>query len=473
MEQLAVTSVSLFELFLIADVSENLLPARLQMAFTLGFHIILACFGVGLPVLMLAAEWLWLRTGDELWRTLARRWSRAFLVMFAVGAVTGTVLSFELGLLWPEFMGRWGAVIGLPFTMEGFAFFLEAIFAGIYLYGWDRLPPRIHWLTGWPIAIAGFFSAFFVVMANAWMNTPAGFRIEDGQIVEIDPVAAMFNEAAGAQVAHMILAAYLVTGFGVAAFYAWRILASHSTASHPTDSQTIYNRRAMTLGLLLALPLAPVQALVGDWAAKMVARSQPVKFAAMEGHFVTQTRAPLHIGGVPDSQARETRYSIPVPGALSFLAHGDWTAEVVGLNDFPREDWPPVPIVHYSFQIMVAIGVLMIAVGLWAAIHWIRKRDWPPGKWFLRMVVLLGPLSVIALQTGWIVTEVGRQPWIVQGYMRTHEAVTESPGVWNVFYVTLVVYFLIGLVTVALLVRMSRIPFEPDGSKMQEQSHGS
>jgi cytochrome d ubiquinol oxidase subunit I len=432
----------------LAVVADNLLPARLQMAFTLGFHIILACLGVGLPLLMLAAEWRYLKTGDLLWKTLARRWSKAFAVMFAIGAVTGTVLSFELGLLWPEFMGRWGAVIGLPFTMEGFAFFVEAIFAGIYLYGWDRLPKKIHWLTGWPVAISGFFSAFFVVTANSWMNAPAGFRLVNGKVVDVDPLAAMFNVATGAQVTHMIVAAYLVTGFSVASFYAVQLLKRCSE----------YDRRAFTLSLLLALPLVPVQIVVGDWSAKVVAKSQPVKLAAMEGIFETTRRAPLHIGGIPNENTKTTDFAIAIPGALSWMAYGDVNAEVKGLNNFPTEDIPPVAVVHIAFQIMVGIGGFMMLVALWCLVAFIRKRRWPESKVFLWSIVLLGPMSVIALEAGWVVTEVGRQPWIVQGYMRTSEAVTQAPGVWNVFYLTLTIYLVIGVATVSILRQLAKVP---------------
>jgi cytochrome d ubiquinol oxidase subunit I len=442
---------------LLATATDTLLPARLQMAFTLGFHIILACFGVGLPVLMLAAEWRFLRTGDELWKTLAKRWSKAFAVLFAVGAVSGTVLSFELGLLWPEFMGRWGGVIGLPFTMEAFAFFLEAIFAGIYLYGWNRLPKRMHWLTGWPIAISGFFSAFFVVMANAWMNAPAGFQMVDGQIVDVDPMSAMLNAASGAQIAHMIVTAYLVTGFGVAAFYAVQLL---------RNREPVYSRRAFILGLLLALPLVPVQMLVGDWAGKVVADTQPAKLAAMEGLFVTTRHAPLHIGGIPDEKTRTMYYAIQIPGALSWIAYGDFNAEVKGLDDFPAGDTPPVLVVHLAFQVMVGIGTLMFLVAAWCGVSCLRTRAIPTSKWFLWSIIALGPLSVVALEAGWIVTEVGRQPWIVQGYMRTTEAVTQAPGIWTVFVGTMAIYFVIAVATITVLRQLAGVP-------IKEDDHGS
>jgi cytochrome d ubiquinol oxidase subunit I len=427
----------------------NLFAARMQMAFTLGFHIILASLGVGLPVLMLAAEWRFLRTGDELWRTIARRWSKVFLVLFAVGAVSGTVLSFELGILWPEFMQRWGAVIGMPFTMEGFAFFLEAIFAGIYLYGWDRLPSRAHWLTGWPIAVSGFLSAFFVVTANAWMNAPAGFRLLEGAVVDIAPLSAMFNAASGAQITHTIVAAYLLTGFCVASYYAACLL---------KNRQDEYSRRAFTLALLLALPLAPVQIVVGDWSAKVVAKTQPAKFAAMEGLFATTTHAPLHIGGIPDQRERTMRYSIRIPGMLSRLTFGDSNAEVKGLSELPEKDWPPVAVVHIAFQTMLGIGGLMLTASLWSVIAYCRSRSWPRSNGFLWLIVLLGPLSVVAMEAGWTVTEVGRQPWIVQGFMRTSDAVTQAPGVWYVFGCTFAIYVLIGTTCVIIVRRLAKYP---------------
>lgn len=437
--------------------AENLLPARLQMAFTLGFHIILACFGVGFPLLMLAAEWMHLRTQDTLWLALAKRWSKSFAVMFAIGAVSGTVLSFELGLLWPEFMGTFGAVIGLPFTMEGFAFFMEAIFAGIYLYGWQRLPAKLHWWTGVPIAIAGFLSAAFVVTANAWMNCPQGFRMEDGKAVDIDPLAAMWNPASGAQMVHMILAAYVVTGFCVAGFYAWSLLRGHRVE---------YSRRAMAMGLWMAIVATPLQMLSGDWAAKVVAESQPVKLAAMEGQYETEVGAPLRIGGIPDDEAEVTRYSLEIPKVLSFLAYSDWNAEVKGLKEFPRDVRPPTAVVHFAFQIMVGLGSFLMVLVLYAGYRRLRSKAFPDDAWFLWAMVSAGPASVVALQAGWTVTEVGRQPWIAQGVMRTAEAVTTAPGVWMVFYVTMGIYFVLGVATVFVLRLLARRP-------LPGESHGA
>ena len=434
---------------LMAAAAENLLPARLQMAFTLGFHIILACFGVGLPILMLAAEWLYLRTNDPLWLAIAKRWSKAFAVLFAIGAVSGTVLSFELGLLWPHFMGTFGAVIGLPFTMEGFAFFLEAIFAGLYLYGWERLPKKVHWWTGVPIAVAGFLSAAFVVTANAWMNCPQGFRMTEGKPTDIDPIAAMWNPASAVQIVHMVLGAYLVTGFCVAGFYCYSLLQSHRIE---------YSRRAMTLGMWMAIISTPLQMLSGDWAAKVVAHSQPVKLAAMESQYESQAGAPLRIGGLPDDEAQVVHYSIEIPKLLSFLAYSDLNAEVKGLKEFPREVRPPTTVVHTAFQMMVGIGGLLTILVVYTLWLRIRTGQFPQSRWYLCLVAAAGPLSVVALEAGWTVTEVGRQPWIVQGVMRTAEAVTQSPGVWTVFYVTLGLYFVLGSATVFVLRLLANQP---------------
>lgn len=419
------------------------------MAMTLGFHIVLACLGVGLPVLLLFAEWRFLRTGDATWKMLARRWSKTFAVLFAVGAVSGTVLSFELGLLWPEFMGTFGSVIGLPFTLEAFAFFLEAIFVGIYLYAWDRLTPWAHWWSGVPVALAGAASALFVVTANAWMNAPQGFEMEDGVVVDVDPLAAMLNPATGAQTTHMIIAAYMVTGFTIASVYAMGRLRGHAT---------LYHRRAMMLGLVLGAIGSPLQLFAGHWAARTVAATQPVKLAAMEGQFDTERQAPLRIGGLPDTEARVTRYAIKIPGGLSWLAYGDTDAEVKGLNAFPDNHKPPIVIVHVAFQVMVAIGTALILLSIWVGWSLLWRRDVPAGRVFLWSVVLAGPLSVLALQAGWVVTEVGRQPWIVQGIMRTSTAVTAAPGLRWSLVGAVSIYMILTTGTVVVLRRLARAP---------------
>jgi cytochrome d ubiquinol oxidase subunit I len=425
----------------------NLEAARAQMAVSLGFHIVFACLGVGLPVLLLFAEYRANRTGDEVWMALARRWAKAFGILFAVGAVSGTVLSFALGLFWPGLMGGWGSVVGLPFALEAFAFFFEAIFLGIYLYGWDRLSPWAHWWSGVPVAIAGVASAWFVVTANAWMQTPVGFTLRDGTLVDVDPIGAMLNPSTPVMTTHMILAAYMATGLGVAAVYAIGMLRGRRDE---------YHRRGLAAGLVLGLSLAPIQVVVGDWAARHVADTQPVKLAALEGQWETTARAPLRIGGIPFPSQERTRFAIEIPGGLSWLAYGDPNAVVEGLKDVPRGDRPNTVLVHLAFQTMVAVGTGLLVLGAWAAVSGIRRRRVPDGRWFLRAAVVAGPAAFVAVEAGWIVTEVGRQPWVVQGLLRTADAVTTRSGVGIDLAVTILIYVLLGTACAWLLLRLAR-----------------
>ena len=427
------------------------------MAMSLAFHIVFAAIGIAMPLLMIIAEWKWLRSKDEIYLTLAQRWARGTAILFAVGAVSGTVLSFELGLLWPHFMGYAGAIIGMPFSLEGFAFFTEAIFLGIYLYGWKRVPPRAHLFAGVMVAISGALSGIFVVIANAWMNAPTGFRLVEGKPVDIDPIAAMMNPAALPQTIHMTLAAYAATGFVVAGIHAFMLR---------RDPENRFHQAALAIALTVGGVSAILQPLSGDFLAKRVAVTQPVKLAAFEGQFQTQQSAPLRIGGVPDENARVTRYAIEVPYALSILAYGDPNATVKGLNDFPADQHPPIAIVHIAFQIMVACGVAMMLVALWAAWRYLRgRRDyrWLNSKWLLRTLIAAAPLGFIAIETGWVVTEVGRQPWIIYGVMRTHEAVTPMPGLIVPFLTFTVLYIFLALVTVWLLLRqVAASPKDPE-----------
>jgi cytochrome d ubiquinol oxidase subunit I len=426
---------------------EDLLAARSQMAMSLAFHIIFAAIGIAMPLLMIIAEWKWLRSKDDVYLTLAKRWAKGTAILFAVGAVSGTVLSFELGLLWPGFMGYAGSIIGMPFSLEGFAFFTEAIFLGIYLYGWTRVPPRAHLFAGVMVAVSGALSGIFVVIANAWMNAPTGFRLVDGKPVDIDPIAAMMNPAAFSQTLHMTLAAYAATGFAVAGIHAFMLARNRESRFH---------RAALSITLVVGGVSAILQPISGDSVAKSVARTQPVKLAAFEGQFQTEQGAGFRIGGIPDESAGVTRYAIKIPYLLSFLAYGDPHAEVKGLNEFPADRRPPVAIVHISFQIMVGCGVAMMLVALWAAWRYLRgrrKQTWLDSRWFLRMLVIAAPLGFIAIETGWVVTEVGRQPWIIYGVMRTSEAVTPMPGLVVPFVTFTVLYFFLAAITVWLLFR--------------------
>jgi cytochrome d ubiquinol oxidase subunit I len=430
----------------------SLEAARIQMAVSLAFHIVFASLGVGLPLMLLVAEFRANRTGDVVWMALARRWARAFGILFAVGAVSGTVLSFALGLFWPGLMGRWGAVIGLPFALEAFAFFIEAIFLGIYLYGWDRLSPWRHWLCGWPVAISGAASAVFVVGANSWLQSPVGFELSaGGRVVDVQPIRAMLNPSMPVMATHMMLAAYMATGLGVASVYAVGMLKGR---------RDTYHRRGLATGLALGLTLAPVQVAVGDLAAKLVGQQQPVKLAAMEAQWETQPDAPLHIGGIPIPSREETVFAIEIPGGLSWLAYGHSDAVVTGLKVVPPADRPNVILVHLAFQLMVAIGFGLLGLGIWALAARLRRGRLPDGRWFLRAAVLAGPASFVAIETGWIVTEVGRQPWIVQGVMRTADAVTTRPGIGLQLAATVGVYVLLAFACAKLLLQLARTPRE-------------
>ena len=424
---------------------DDILAARSQMAMSLAFHIVFAAIGIAMPFLMVIAEWRWLRTKDEIYLTLAKRWAKGTAILFAVGAVSGTVLSFELGLLWPGFMGYAGSIIGMPFSLEGFAFFTEAIFLGIYLYGWKRVPPRAHLFAGAMVAVSGALSGIFVVIANAWMNAPTGFRLVDGKPVDIDPIAAMMNPASFPQTLHMTLAAYAATGFVVAGIHAFMLL---------RDPHNRFHKAALAIALVVGGTTAILQPLSGDLLAKSVAKTQPVKLAAFEGQFQTEQGAPLRIGGIPDETAGVTRYAIEVPYGLSLLAYGEPNATVKGLNDFRADERPPVAVVHVAFQIMVACGVAMMLVALWGAWRYVRaRRRWLESKWFLRMLVAAASLGFIAIETGWVVTEVGRQPWIIHGVMRTSEAVTPMPGLVVPFITFTLLYILLAVITVWLLLR--------------------
>lgn len=439
----------------------DLLAARSQMAMSLAFHLVFAIIGIGMPVLMVLAERQWQRTRDPVYLALAQRWAKGTAILFAVGAVSGTVLSFELGLLWPGFMEFAGPIIGMPFSLEGFAFFTEAIFLGIYLYGRDRISPRAHLAAGVLVAVSGALSGIFVVIANAWMNAPVGFELVDGQAININPIAALGTPAAFSQTLHMTLAAYAATGFGAAGVHAAMLRRA------PSDR---FHQRGLVLALWLAIPAALAQPLSGHLSAQFVARSQPAKFAAMESLFVTQERAPLLIGGIPDVAARTVRWGLEIPGALSFLAHDDFTTEVTGLDQVPREDWPNVTITHLSFQVMVGLGMFMALTALAALVALVRRRDVGRMRWLLRAIIAAAPMGFIATEAGWMVTEVGRQPWVIQGVLRTADAVTPMPGLVVPFLGFTLLYVALSVAVVWLLRR--QVLMAPDLDAATEVGHG-
>jgi cytochrome d ubiquinol oxidase subunit I len=403
-------------------------------------HIPLVCFGIAFPAMVVFLEGLWLRTGDPLYRALAKRWSKATLILFAIGVVTGTILSFEMGLLWPEFMATFGDVFGLAFGIEGFSFFMEAIFIAIYVYGWERLSPRAHLATAAPVLVAGFTGSLMVISVNGWMNHPTGFRVEGGEVTDVAPLAALFNANLWHELVHMYLAGFLVAGFLVASVYAHGWLRGRRDRRHLTG---------LAVALSFAALVAPAQLFVGDWAARTVAERQPLKLAAFEGLDRTQRGAPFEI--FP---------GVELPRGLSLLSFHDPNATVTGLDSVPEEDRPPTGIVKLSFRTMVGIGTALAALGAWFVWVWWRRGRLPRSAWFARAVVAAGPLAVVALIAGWVTTEVGRQPWVVYEVMRTEDAVTGASGIPVGFAALSIVYLALGAIALVMLRRLARTPFE-------------
>ncbi|MDQ1103399.1 cytochrome ubiquinol oxidase subunit I [Nocardioides zeae] len=430
---------------LAVDEPAGLLPARQQMALSLGWHIVLACFGVAFPALILVAHWRGVYRDDPDALRLARRWAKVSAVLFAIGAVSGTVLSFEMGLLWPGLMGPYGDVLGLPFAFEGLSFFVEAIFLGIYLYGWGRIPPRRHLLMIVPMAVAGVVGTYCVISVNAWMNMPVGFRVVDGEVVDVEPWAVLLNPGAVLQFAHMWIAAYMVVGFSVAGVYAAGMLRGRRDRHH---------RLGFTLPFVFATVAALVQPFVGHVLGLRIADTQPAKLAAFELAETTESPSPLRLGGVLVDG--EVKGAIDIPGLGSVIARNSFTEPVQGLDTIPVADQPPVNITHLAFQTMVGIGTLLfVAVLVFWLARW-RGRDLLQRRWFLRGAVVAGPLAVVALEAGWIATEVGRQPWVVYGFLRTPDAAGDNPDLWILLAATAVLYSALTVGAVVVLRSMAR-----------------
>ena len=423
---------------------DTLAAARLQMALSLGFHMIFAAIGIGLPLLLVLVEGLWLRTGEPHYKALAKTWSKATAILFAVGAVSGTALSFELGLLWPRYIQITGAVVGHVFGLEGYAFFIEAIFISLYLYGWDRLSPRGHWWCGVVVALSGMLSGIFILGVNAWMQLPVGFTMDGDRVAVSDPIAIFKRPGWFYMAVHSTLSCYIAVAFATASVYA---------ASWLKGRRDAYVRSAIVVSLAVGAITAAVQPLSGDFLAKFVFETQKPKFAAMEGQFHTEKHAPLRIGGWPDVAAGETKYAIEIPGGLSFMATHDFNSVVPGLDQVSRADWPAVEVVHGAFQAMVGCGMALLGLSAWFWFRYFRRGGAVlEESWLTRAIWVAGPLGFIALETGWIVTEVGRQPWIINGVLRTADAVTPAEGVPAMFFGFTALYLILGT-SVAFLLR--------------------
>ncbi len=403
----------------------DFLAARSQMALSLGFHIIYSCIGMVMPVFMAISHYKYIKTQNPVYKNVTQAWSKGVAIFFATGAVSGTMLSFELGLLWPKFMEHAGPIFGMPFSLEGVAFFIEAIALGFFLYGWNRFNKWFHWFTGVMVGISGILSGILVVSANAWMNSPSGFDYVNGQYLNIDPMKAMFNGAWFSESLHMTIAAFSATGFAVAGIHALMIYRKQNVTFHT---------KAFKIAIIFASIAAILQPLSGDISAKHAAKRQPAKLAAMEAYFHTQEYAPLIIGGIPDTAAKKVNYGIEIPGLLSFLVHDNFKTQVNGLDKIPVKDQPNVAVTHYAFQIMVGLGMIMMALGVLYLVATLKVRKWLTKTWFLKLYIWATPLGFIALEAGWTVTEVGRQPWIIQDVMRTADAVTPMPGIQYSFY---------------------------------------
>lgn len=423
------------------------------MGLSLGFHIIFAIVGMVMPVLMALAHYRWLKTHDEDYLNLTRWWMKGLGIFFATGAVSGTALSFELGLLWPGFMVHAGPIFGMPFSWEGTAFFLEAIFLGLYLYGFNRLKPWTHWWTGVGVGICGMMSGIFVVAANAWMNSPSGFEWKDGQAFNIDPVAAMFNDAWFSQAQHTVITATLAVSCAVLGIHCALLLYRR---------QKVLNMKAIKVVLPLFLLSAILTPISGDISAKDVAKRQPLKLAAMEAHFETEKGAGLWLGGIPDEEARKVKFGIQIPYLLSLLATNNPMSEIKGLNDFPEDEWPPLLPVHLAFQVMVGIGTLLFLLALFILWRLWKKKDIFENRLILKIFALATPLGVIAIEAGWIVTEVGRQPWIIYGILKTRDSVSPMPGLEYILFFFAGLYLMLSVTVSWLMYRQFQLFMKKD-----------
>jgi len=440
----------------------DFIAARSQMAISLGFHIIYSCIGMVMPVFMAVSHYKWIKTGEPVYKNVTQAWSKGVAIFFATGAVSGTILSFELGLLWPKFMEHAGPIFGMPFSLEGVAFFIEAIALGFFLYGWNKFNKWFHWFTGVLVGVSGIASGILVVSANSWMNSPSGFEYVNGQYINIDPIKAMFNGSWFSESLHMTIAAFSATGFAVAGIHTLMIA---------RKKNVLFHTKAFRIAIVFGAIAAILQPFSGDISAKNAAKRQPAKLAAMESYFHTQPYSPLTVGGFPDTAAKKNKYGLEIPGLLSFLVYDNFQQPVKALDQIPTNEQPPIAVTHIAFEIMIAIGSTMMLVGILYFIAVWKKRSWLTKNWFLKLFILSTPFGFIAVEAGWTVTEVGRQPWIIQGIMRTSEAVTPMPGIQYSFYLFTLVYLILSIAVIFLLSRQIKMVPELYDVKEPKLSH--
>ncbi|MBB5173707.1 cytochrome ubiquinol oxidase subunit I [Texcoconibacillus texcoconensis] len=440
-------------------IEDPVIMSRWLTFITLAFHIILATLGVGIPIFFSIAEYIGIKRKDPHYLLLAKRWTRGYTILVAVGVVTGTIIGLQLSLLWPSFMNASGHVISLPLFMETFAFFFEAVFLGIYLYTWDRFKNRIyHWLLSIPIVIGSTGSAFFITSVNAFMNTPLGFDVDNGELTNVQPLVAMFNPAFPSKFSHVLTSAYLTGAFILASIAAFQLLRGRTH---------VYYKKALHLAMIGCFVFSIATVINGDFSGKFLASYQPEKLAAAEWHFETEDRAKLVLGGILDPDEQEVKYGIEIPLALSIIAFNSPDAEVIGLNEFPEELWPPL-MIHYFFNFMVSAGMFLAGISFIYIIFYYVNRFNALSPWLLRAIAISGPLSILTMESGWIMTEVGRQPWILRGFLKVSEAATTSEHVFEMMVVYVVLYFTLGILLPIILIRVfSKKSVETELEKQQ------
>ncbi|WP_274650784.1 cytochrome ubiquinol oxidase subunit I [Paenibacillus humicola] len=435
---------------------DNVSLARSLFGSSMAFHIIFATMGVGLPFMIVIAEiWYQIRK-DRDYATMAKRWTKGFAIILGVAIPSGTIVGIMLSLLWPGFMEIVGQVIALPFQIEIWAFFLEALFMSIYVYAADRLSPSVRIISVLFVAIGSSLSAVLITDAHAWMNTPKGFRLVNGQVMDVDPLAAVFNPSLPTTAMHVLLSAYMTGAFAVASVSAYKLLRRERS-----EREREYHRKSLILALLVGCFMSVMTAVNGHETAQMLHRFQPEKLAAAEGLFETQDYAPLAIGGFTDRDTRTIKGAIEIPWALSFLAGNRFDTVVKGLNDFPEAEWPPL-FIHTLFNLMVGIGTLLIlASGLTIVLRLAFKKPYP--RWLLRSLIFTGPLSMIGIETGWVFSCTGRQPWTIYHIQKTASAATKTQQLGTLFVLFLGLYVFLLIVTSAVMLHyFKRHPVTPD-----------